>query len=202
VLLPLTGDLATIGKDIERGLRIALKNNADFASSVDLLVEDITTFNPVNAVKSAQRLLNIEKVDLAVTAIMQDAEPMAPIFNKKKVPLIVLWDNNELIRNLGEYIFTSGFLSEYAGELAAQFVVSAKRATGSVIIMHQDLWSELIGDAFEKEFKKLGGKILAKESLPATTTDYRTLLARIKSKNPAIIYCRLIWLCLLNKQRN
>ena len=190
-LLALSGDLAPLGSEVLRGIELALDNSKN-AEEIVLVVEDIQSLVPRAAVSAAKKIINIDKVDVAITMIVEEAEPIAPIFTQAKVPLLVVWDSNEALKKAGPWIFSNGFSTERSGRKMARFAAKNLKLARIAVVRHNDSFSDIISDAFSIEFKKQGGKVIVDESFNPSETDYRVTLSKIKALDADSIYLPLI----------
>jgi branched-chain amino acid transport system substrate-binding protein len=91
VLAPLTGPLATPGKDMVDGLRLYWQqaNNMAGGRKVELIVTD-TTCNPDQALNQARRLVHQEKVHLMIGPLCGHEGPaVAQVSKETGVPLVM-----------------------------------------------------------------------------------------------------------------
>lgn len=193
-ILPLTGDFAFFGEEIKKGIEIGIEKMKVIHPDLRVVVlyEDDQSLSPVAAVNAANKLIKADKVDCGVTMIVEESRPIAPIFNKNKIPLLVLWDSNEFIRSAGEYIFSNGFSTEKAGILMAQFAYNNLKIRNVAVVKHVDPWAEIISKSFRQEFERLGGNVISEETVSPDEKDYRKIVADLKKENPEGIYFALV----------
>lgn len=185
-VLPLSGDFAEVGEFIKQGMELALYDYQEKGVDVVLHIQDDNS-NAADSVNAANALLAQHDLDVALTATVQEVKPIAPIFNEKEIPLIAVWDNNDVIAGSGEYIFSTGYLTENAGEDMAQ-LAREKGVTRAVVITQQDEWSNIIGKAFYDEFTKQGGEVVLTDDVNFDVTDFRTFLTKAKNADVEGIY--------------
>ena len=185
-------DLASIAQSLQEGIDLAVDElNAGGGiqgKTVHVIYED-DQLNTARATTAAHKLLDVNHVSASFIGLANTAKGAGPIFEQAKVPLIVLWDANEDIENLGDYVYTIGFSTEQAGYAMAKMLYDKGTRTAGVI-RHQDEWSQLISNSFVKKFKELGGTILADESVEVGATDFRTVLLKVKTADA--IYAPLV----------
>ena len=157
-----------------------------------VLYEDDQSLSPVATVNAANKLIKSDKIDCGITMIVEESRPIAPIFNKNKIPLLVLWDSNEFIRSAGEYIFSNGFSTEKAGILMAQFAYNNLKIKNIAVVKHVDPWAEIISKSFKQEFERLGGNVIYEQSVSPSEKDYRKIITDLKKKKPEGIYFALV----------
>ena len=191
-ILPLTGDLAFLGEEIKKGIDLGVAEYKDRGININVIYEDDQSLSLTASVNAANKLLNIDKVDVGLTMLFEESRPIAPIFNKKKVPLLVLWDSNKSIQESGEYVFSNGFSTELAGEVMAKFAYWDLNAKTVAIAGHIDPWADIITKSFKDKFETMGGKVVYNEQFNIETKDYRTAILKIKQLNPNAVFFPMI----------
>lgn len=192
VILPLSGDLAFLGEQIKKGIDLAIAEYKGKGINVDVIYEDDQSLSPSATVNAANKLLNIDKIDVGLTMLVEESRLIAPIFNKKEVPLLVLWDSNKLIQQSGDYIFSNGFSTELAGETMANFAYNELNLKTVAIVGHIDPWADIITKSFKDKFEIMGGKVVYDEQFNTETKDYRTAILKIKQLDSDAVYFPMI----------
>lgn len=78
-------------------------------------------------------------------------------------------------------------VSEYAGSLES-FLSEVVKPKTAVILNENSLFGTSGAKEFEESCKKLGIKVLMKESYDAGAVDFKPLLAKVKQANPDLVY--------------
>lgn len=190
-MMPLTGDLGALGEEVHKGALMAIEEAQVEFPDIRFIAED-DRFNGRDMVAAAQKLVSKDGVDAAFTVAVQEAKPVAPIFNEAKIPLLVSWDSNEFIRTGGESLYSIGFSTEGAGETMAEYAYGTLGIRKAAVIYHVDEWAEVITGAFRAKFKELGGTVVLDQSAIVGTNDYRTLIARAKAAGADAIYFPMV----------
>jgi len=191
-ILPLTGDLASLGQEVRRGIELATADANVKGITVQVDYQDDQTLIATAVANAANKIVNIDHAQAGLTMIIEEARPAIPIFENARVPLLVLWDSNEYLKTAGQYVFSNGFSTEKAGQKMADYAFRTLHLTHVAVVGHADAWADIIGPAFISEFEKLGGTIVFNESVAVETTDYRSVIAKVKQVNPDGIYFPLI----------
>jgi len=157
-LLSLSGDYAPLGAEIRKGIELALEERIAHGKNIKVTFEDIQTINQKAAVSAAKKLLHVDKIDIGIGMVADDAEALGPIFSVQKVPLLILWDSTERLLESGPYVFSNGFSVEKAGELGAGFIFKRLGVKRVAVISHTAAWSQTIVEAFAERFKEMGGQ--------------------------------------------
>lgn len=192
VLTPLTGPWATYGASTKKGVDFAIEeiNSMGGINGVKITViyED-TKGEPKEALNGFNKLVNIDKVSVIIGAF-RSAETMAvaPQAEKKKVILFSASSTADEIKYAGDFIFRNVPSNSGQGKSAANFVINYLGKKSSVILYQNDDYGQSLADAFEKEFKLLGGEIIYKEAFEGGRSDFRSTLIKIKSKRHEVIY--------------
>jgi len=188
-ILPLSGPVAVYGKESQKGIQLAIEEiNAEKRLNLTVIFEDDRSVEPTASVEAANKLANIDKVDLVITMVVEEAKPTMPIFRDQKIPMLVLWDENKYIKEGGEYVFSNGFSTEKTGEMMAEFAYENLSLRDIAIIRHEDAWAEIISAAFKARFEGLGGSIVYQDSLMLDQTDFKTVITKAISNHPDGVY--------------
>jgi branched-chain amino acid transport system substrate-binding protein len=188
-ILPLTGSISSVGDAMQRGMRMAAQDTKHI--SVKLIVEDDATASRTNAVSAAKKLSSVDGVTIIFNAYASTVSAFSAVLQKAGVPCLVLWDSNRSLPKLGKQIIGFGYENELSGEDMAEFSRRTLKHTTVGIVSLHDEWSEVITSAFETRFKGLGGKVALHEQVNGDTTDFRTIMARVKALKVDALYLTL-----------
>lgn len=192
VLVPLSGNLAAIGPELESGLQIYLDGHDRVLGGrpVELVVEDSEGI-PEAALRKAQKLIRQDQVDM-VTGIISSAVALSvrDLFHEARIPLII--SNaaaNTLTRGArSPYIFRSAF-SNYQPSFAMGTWLGENQPDAQVFLAaaDYDAGAEML-DGFRSAFEKAGGRIVGEVLPPLMTTDYQPFLATIADSDAAAVF--------------
>ncbi|MDB5254310.1 MAG: amino acid transporter substrate-binding protein branched-chain amino acid transport system [Parcubacteria group bacterium] len=180
-VLPLSGDVADIGQEVNRGALVAVDEFRKQGINVEYLAED-DVWDPAKAVSASQKLTSINKVNSAFVLAGSEAKPMASVFDKAEVPLLVTWDSSESLKQLSPYIFSIGFNNEVTGAKLAEFMHNKLGLSHVAVVSHIDEVGDIMVAAFVKKFAELGGTVASKDRVAVTTTDFRAYISKIKNE--------------------
>lgn len=193
-LMTLTGEFAMQGEAFREGVELALEevNAAGGVAGQPLrvVIEDTHSAAQV-ANTAARKLIDIDKVIGALTVSYPETEVGGAQFQRSRIPTIALWDSSPDIDKMGDYIFAIGPWTPSDAEVGAAYCEKALHAKTAVIVNTVEPWSELISDLFTQEFGKHGGKIRARFKVNPGESDFRTILAKVRSINPDVMYAPL-----------
>jgi branched-chain amino acid transport system substrate-binding protein len=74
------------------------------------------------------------------------------------------------------------------GPAAAKYILDNLKKKNVYIIDDTETFGKVIADNFQKYLEANGGKVVARDGVPKTTTDYSAILTAAKAKNPEAIY--------------
>jgi branched-chain amino acid transport system substrate-binding protein len=188
-ILPFSGQLSFIGEEIQKGIELA--NLETSGTEIRIIYEDDRSWLSTAAVNAANKLINLDKIDVGLTAAIEEAKPVKPIFEKGKTPLLVVWDSNNFLDE-SDYLFGTGFSTEKAGEKMASFAFKNLNLREVAVVSHKDAWAEIISESFKNEFKKQGGKIVLHERHRLDDNEFKTTLLKIKESGADGIYLPLL----------
>jgi len=191
VITPLTGDYSIVGEEVQKGIELAVSQLGKQGVKISVVCED-DQLDPKNTVTAANKLITIDKVDFVVVFSVEEAKPIFSLFNNAKIPLLVLFDSNNAIKSAGPYIFSNGFSTEKTGELMADYAFNTLKLKKIAIVSHVDEWSKIITESFKNKFIDDGGVVVYNDSVQIGTSDFRSIILKIKNAKPDGIYFPLI----------
>ena len=177
-------DYANVGQEMMKGIELAVENQN---TKIKIIYEDDHN-NPLQALTAAKKLVEVDNVKAVIVSTYGEAMAIGPFFEEKKIPLIVLWDSNKALDDIGDYVFSVGSWTESAGTRIADFAYTDLKVRKIAVISHQTEFSQAITNFFKQRFIKLGGSITSSDSVPPDTTDFRTAILKAKNKDPDAIF--------------
>lgn len=192
-ILGLSGQDSSLGVETKEGMEMALEElNAAGGfkgRKVRVLYED-TRLDPTLASEKIQKLIDRDRV----LCVMGDAASTPTLSagayaEKAKVPLISGSATNVEVTRNKRYVFRICFTDDKQGSAAAKFAREELKVTkAAVIYVTGNKYSEGLQTIFTRDFEKLGGKVVAKETFQAEETNVLTFLSKIKDAGPEIIF--------------
>jgi branched-chain amino acid transport system substrate-binding protein len=91
------------------------------------------------------------------------------------------------ITNAGEYIFRAVTSDLLRSKVFARYIFQEKNVKEISVIYENDVAGNDFFKSFKEEFESLGGKVIISEQYAKGSTDMRTQLTAIKTKNPSSI---------------
>lgn len=175
----LTGNAATYGIDLKNALLFA---NARIARNKYELVFEDDRCNGKDAVSVSQRFINLLKLSyVAGFACSSTVLSAAKNYERAKVLAMVMSASAAEISSAGDFIFRTWPSDQGAARTLFQYVAS--KQSHLAIVSEQTDYAQ----GFEKEFIRNNTRDQLKivtESFLTTSTDFRSLLLRLRQKNP------------------
>ena len=193
VVLPYTGVGAEFAQQMDRGLELYLKLNADQVKpyTITLIKRDSKAPNGAEAKVVVQELLIQDKVDaIAGFGYSPDAIASAPTISAGKKLAVITNAGTSFITNLSpDFVRTSFTMwhSGYAMGVAAAKTLHAKTA----VVAYTDYPPGKDSlDAFKNAFEANGGKVI--DAIPAggpgAVPDFTPFFQRAKDEKPDVLY--------------
>ncbi len=188
VLVPLTGEAAVLGKEVQQAVQLAADNyNAISDEEISVVFEDSRCFGK-DAVSAFHKLVSINRVQAIVGPLCSsETLAIAPLAELNKVVVVSPASTNPSISLAGEYIFRVIPSDALQGKAGADLVWKSGLKSGAVLYVQND-YGVGLKDVFKFRLKELGGVLLAEEGYVQGSSDFRTQIAKIKEKNPEFVY--------------
>lgn len=189
--LPLSGWAAEYGKQSQNGINLAVKEFNDLGGirgkKIEVIFED-SAAEGKKAVSATKKLVEVDKVCALVGAIFtHEALPAAPIAQENKVPIVAGQVSHPDFLKFGPYTFSVHPYSENQMNVAADYAFKEKGIKRPAILAFDCDYGHDATAALKSRFAKLGGEVVFSSVYPMGTTDFKTLLLKVKdSKADAI----------------
>ena len=189
--MPLTGSQSSFGKDQVMAAEWAVADiNAKGGvngKKLEMIVLD-TQADPTVGINAVNRLINVDKTPVFVTAWSAVVKAVAPIANREKVLELSIGANAPEISKLGDYVYTAFPLADVDVTALANYTYKtlAKRSA-AVLYVNNDAGVEA-AKIYRAVFEKAGGKVVAYEAYDPKATDFTGALLKVRSANPDFIH--------------
>jgi len=185
-----SGPNAQYGENIERGLRLYMKHNADKLPpgvKIELIVRDDGGPNPDQAKRLAQELIARDKVDLLAGFVWTpNAMAVAPLTAEAKVPMVILNAASSVITTRSPYVvrfsFTEWQMSYPLGQWAAKRYKRAYQIVSDFAPGHD------AEEAFARGFAEGGGQVIGKVRVSLASQDFAPFMQRAMDARPDIVF--------------
>jgi branched-chain amino acid transport system substrate-binding protein len=182
---PLTGEVASYGQKAKRGIDIAVEDQRARGGLLgrQVIVDFQDDRNDKReAVSIMTRFATIDKVPVVLGSAGSTVSlAIVPLANRYKVLLISpISSSTKLSTQGGEYFFRTC----PADDLQAQILASWVYETGArrvAIVYTNNSWGAPLAEASQRHFELLGGKVLLSEGVQENSTDFRTIITKLKA---------------------
>ena len=189
LILPMTGQQATTGRQIEAAARLYMAQNGDTVSGkkVQLIIKDDTSLPDVTR-RLAQELVVNEKVNvLAGMGITPSAMATAPLATQSKTPLVVMAAATSSITEASPYVVRTSFTLPQVTVPIADWAArnGIKRAVTFVADYGPGLDAEKF---FISQFTLDGGKVIGEIRTPLKSPDFAPFLQKVRDAKPDALF--------------
>jgi len=189
--MPLTGSQSAFGKDQIKATEWAVAEiNAKGGvngKKLEVIVLD-TQADPTVGINAVNRLVNVDKVPVFVTAWSAVVKAVAPIANREKVLELSIGANAPEISKLGDYVYTSFPLADIDVTALANYTYGTlKHKRVAILYVNNDTGVEA-AKVYRSVFEKAGGQVVAYETYDPKATDFTGMLLKVRTSNPDFIH--------------
>jgi len=191
---PKTGEAATFGLSTENGVRLAIEQ-ANAAGGllggrrIRLIFED-DKGDPVAGKLAFSRLIERDRVCAVIGTVMSKVSIAgADVAERARVPMISTASTNPLVTLGKKYVFRACFIDPFQGRVMAKFAretLGARRA--AVLYDAANDYNKGLAEVFRDVFTELGGQVVAFESYPERSVDFRPQLTKIQRAAPDVLF--------------
>ncbi len=193
VVLPYTGVGAELGQQMDRGLELYLKLNADQVKpyKITLIKRDSKAPDGAGAKVAVQELLTQDKVD-AITGFSYspDAIASAPVISAGKKLAVIINAGTSFITNLSPDFVRTSFTMWHSGYSLGAAAAKTLHAKTAVVAYSDYPPGKDSLEAFKNAFEANGGKVI--DTIPAggpgAVPDFTPFFQRAKDEKPDVLY--------------
>jgi branched-chain amino acid transport system substrate-binding protein len=205
--LPLTGAYAADGEHMQMGLKMAVAElNAAgglLGRPVELKIFDIQELLPETVAASAASLLEKEKVDVVIEGYGGYGPDFEAFGAASEVPFIhgsgsvraadMVKTDPAKYGNMFQVFPVEAEYGKRAWEGMVQFQDKYTYPNNKIAILHGDLeWDLNYTAAVAAEAEAAGWQVVLNETFPYGTTDWGSILTKIRAEQPAAIVCSVL----------
>jgi branched-chain amino acid transport system substrate-binding protein len=190
-LMPTTGPEAGYGQDFVKTYEMAIKdindNGGVAGRPLEMIVLD-TQAKPELAINAANKLIDVDKIGVIITAWSSVVKAVAPIANRTTTLELNMGANSPDIANLGEYVYTVFPLAEVDVTALAKYTKDKLgKSRAAVLYINNDTG---IGGAkiYRDVFIAAGGQVVAFEAYDPKATDFTGVLLKTRVGTPDVVH--------------
>ncbi|HEX7435082.1 MAG TPA: ABC transporter substrate-binding protein [Caldimonas sp.] len=188
-ILPMTGQSASTGKQIEAAVKLYMAQNGATVSGrkIEVIVKDDAGVADTTR-RIAQEFVVNEKVDvLAGFGLTPLALATAPIATQSKTPMVVTAAATSIITEQSPYIVRTSFTLPQVAVSIAEW--AAKNKIRKVVTFVADYGPGLDAEKFFKsQFKLNGGEITGEIRSPLRSPDFAPFLQKVADLKPDAVF--------------
>jgi branched-chain amino acid transport system substrate-binding protein len=183
----LTGDFAVVGENVVNTAKLAVdqinKNGGIHGRPLELEVQD-SKCDSKGGLDAVQKLVNADGIKYIIGGMCSNGTiAAAPIANTQHAVILTPVTGGKNVDEAGDYIFRIANSDILAGkDLADAMNKMGYKNVGVVAAVTE--YTLDIKKSFEATVAQNGGAVVVSEEFQPGTTDYRTMVAKVKTKNP------------------
>lgn len=187
---PLTGDAAAYGADTSNAAQLAAQEINDAGGingqKIEIIIED-GKCNGKDGLSSAQKLVSVDKVKFVLSSSCSgELLGYASFAEQNNILVLNTLGSSPKITQAGNFIFRNAPSDTDGGKQLADLVL--KQYKKIAVITENTEYAQGIREVFTDTIKKNAGTITADEVFPPNSTDFRSVVAKIKTTNPEAIF--------------
>lgn len=191
VTMPLTGSQAGYGNDFVIGMRQALKDLNDAGGvagrPLELIVLD-TQAEPPLGINAMNKLINVDKAPVILTAWSAVVKAQSPTANREKVLLLNTGANAPEIAHLGDFVYTLFPLADVDITALAKYTYDKLgKRKAAVLYINNDTGIDA-AKIYKEVFEKAGGQVVAYEAYDPKATEFSGMLLKVRAANPDMVH--------------
>ncbi|BDT73701.1 hypothetical protein os4_32530 [Comamonadaceae bacterium OS-4] len=189
LILPMTGQQATTGRQIEAAAKLYMAQNGDTVAGkkIQLIIKDDTSIPDVTK-RMAQELIVNNKVNvLAGFGITPSALATAPLATQSKTPQVVMAAATSSITEASPYIVRTSFTLPQASVSIADW--APKNGIKKVVTLVSDYGPGLDAEKFFKDRLVFnGGTVVDSLRVPMRNPDFAPFLQKVRDLKPDALF--------------
>lgn len=190
VILPMTGQLATIGKSILAGAKLYMSENGDVVAGrkIELIVRDDTTLPDVTARLARELVVNNKVGVLTGFGFTPGAMSAASIATQSKTPMVVMGAGGSAIVSKDRpFVTRTSFTLPQSAFAMGEW--AAKNKIKRVATLVSDYSPGHDAEKFFVEtFKANGGEVIESLRVPMTAVDFSPFLQKLRESKPDALF--------------
>ncbi len=202
VIAPLSGDLASLGLGIQHSVELAVKQANDSGAipgwKLEVVAKDDEAKPDVG--KNAATALAGDKSVVGVVGTLNSsvAQSVIPVLATAKIVQVSPANTNPSLTQGAAFAtaparpnanyFRTCTTDSVQGPFAARYLFEKAGAKKVATIHDKKTYGQGLVDAFTAEFKKLGGEIVAAETINPDDANYSAVISKVKTAGPAAVY--------------
>ena len=190
IILPLSGSAAYYGEASQRGMMIAQEEIAKQFPNLKLHIyyED-SAYTPKEGVNAYNKLKTAEEIDAIITAASHVSLAIQPLAAQDNILQMAIFSSAGKYTSPDDLSFRVSTRSELEADALVKFLKEKELADIGILYINNDFGLSF-REALKEEIRKQSANIIVvgEESYILEDSDFRTILTKIKAKNPDAIF--------------
>jgi branched-chain amino acid transport system substrate-binding protein len=189
LVLPMTGQQASTGRQIEAAARLYMAQNGDTVAGrkIQLILKDDTSVPDVTKRLSQELIVNDKVNVLAGFGITPSAFATAPMATQSKTPMVVMAAATSSITEASPYIVRTSFTLPQAAVAMADW--APKNGIKKVVTLVSDYGPGIDAEKYFKDrFAFNGGQVVESLRVPLRGPDFAPFLQKVRDLKPDALY--------------
>jgi len=186
VLMPLSGEYDFMGRATFEGIQLALADAGQTRHQYKLICED-TGNTPGRTSLAAQKLINIDKVDVLISMGGDEAIAVCPLADRKKIPHLASDWTLKWVEGYKYTIDLSQSCDDYA-DLLIKMLHRWGSKRIAIIYANAGFSVYTMPYILDRLKKEPGITVVASESFNPPVRDFRTVIAKINEQKPDLLF--------------
>ena len=189
VILPMTGQSASTGKQIEGAIKLWLQQTGGKAGAkkIEVLIKDDAGVADTTRRLAQELVVNDKVVALAGFGLTPLALATAPIATQSKTPMVVMAAATSMITESSPYIVRTSFTLPQAAVSIAEW--AAKNKIRKVVTLVADYGPGNDAEKFfVSQFQLNGGVVADKLRTPLRSPDFAPVLQKVRDASPDALF--------------
>jgi len=202
VIAPLSGDLSSLGLGIQHSVELAVKEANDSGAipgwTLKVVAKDDEAKPDVG--KNAATSLAADSTVIGVVGTLNSSvsQSVQPVLATAKITQVSPANTNPALTQGADFAtapkrtydtyFRTCTTDSVQGPFAARYLFEKAGIKKVATIHDKKAYGQGLVAAFTAEFKKLGGQIVAAETINPDDDNYTTVVTKVKGASPAMVY--------------
>jgi branched-chain amino acid transport system substrate-binding protein len=202
VIAPLSGDLAALGKGIQNSVDLAIRQANEAKTipgwTLELAAEDDQATPDVGKNAATKLVADADVVGVVGTLNSSVAQSVQPVLAAANVVQVSPANTNPALTQGADFAtapartyptyFRTCTTDSIQGPFAARYLFEKAGIKEVATVHDKKTYGQGLVDAFSAEYTKLGGKIVAAETINPDDDKYDAVVSKIKPSNPKAVY--------------
>jgi branched-chain amino acid transport system substrate-binding protein len=180
VILPLTGRLAQMGEVERNAMLLAEADVNKDKKKIELIFED-GKGQPNEAITSARKLIDIDKVDLILTSTTGASLAVEPITTERKMNLVTFCMDPDVAKKSDYVIRYYQGINEESNGILGYFDRNPNVNKVGILYGRIPVWEKAVNDIYTPYFENKKIDVVYRESYDIGETNFKNTILKLKS---------------------